>query len=472
MKTQPKCPYCTYSTQRNKDIHKHVHRKHREQNNVEKKVKLRCPIYNCDSCSYTTVTSKDFEKHVQACKTLMTCIHCAFATTLDVKMQKHVKNHKINKCMYCTFAAVENKTLQQHIFRKHKKQNDLENKVSIDIKTFPCAYCEFTTTVNQALQRHIYRKHREQNELENKVDIQIKTYSCDSCDYKTVTKTSFTAHIASCKNLKTTFDCLHCSYTTNTLYKLNSHLKSHETSNLTCPYCQYVSKMSTSLQKHIFSKHRSQNEIEKKIEINLKTFQCENCIYITVEPKYYQKHVKSCKVGPEINCSQCSYKTNVEYEYKLHYKKHIEENLKCPYCAYTTKHTPNLQMHVLMKHPQHADTMDASSLEQNTKLINEEKEHTSNTGPSNHSKCPYCKFVTKGNHLSLQNHVVFKHKEENDVEKKVTVSPCILNNYVTTMEKRKEKRKEKKGYSCRLCDFNTKVLTDLRGHHSKNHKKN
>ncbi|CAH0549818.1 unnamed protein product [Brassicogethes aeneus] len=390
------CPYCSYSTKRKLDLQKHVYRMHREQNEVEKKIEIKCLMYSCDKCNYTTVSKNCLEIHsFKACKSLdapiLTCKHCRFKTTIKFEMQKHLRMHTSNfKCSYCEYAAKTNQKIKRHIYAKHRQQNDEENKVQLIPKK--CVYCDFTTVDTQTFQMHIYSKHRTQNELEKKVPITIKTYSCDNCDYTTVRKSSFHSHTISCKKIKleNTLKCHLCPYKSNTNEKLKKHLSRHTPSIKclychfssvenrrmkshiyrkhkqqndvenkvqllleTCVYCDFTAIDTRALQMHVHNKHRKQNELERKVPITIKTFFCDNCDYSTVSITCFHSHTKSCKnikLENTFKCHQCPYKSNTNKELKWHLKTHQSRKFVCPYCQLVYITSRSFQLHVIMKH--------------------------------------------------------------------------------------------------------------------------
>ncbi|CAH0549807.1 unnamed protein product [Brassicogethes aeneus] len=366
-----KCPYCRLKLRRNLTLQSHVFCKHRERNAIEKKVEITCKIFTCDVCKFATVKPYTFNKHIQNC--------------FDPNVKEII-------CPYCEIKFKSKYSLQGHVFTKHKEQNSLEKKIEITFKIYNCTNCEFTT-----MYLHIFRK-----------------------------------HIISCLGTPVIVEGLKCSlclYTTNIEQDFILHHKLHK--DRKCPYCNIQLKTNLSLQGHVISQHKEQNDVEKKIPMNLKTHNCPNCSFVTMFKKVQERHLKSCstipKIIPDIKCLQCPFKTKIKQEYILHHKKHIDENLTCPYCELKTEKARELQQHVFSMHKQ-----------QNTVENKVEVAVTS-------LNCKKCSFNT----FTMININGFSREYPIEPEKEVPQS---------------KENEIQKIYQCKLCEFGTTDIQKYLSH--------
>ncbi|CAH0558091.1 unnamed protein product [Brassicogethes aeneus] len=62
------CPYCGHSTSNNHNLQSHVYNHHKQQNNVENKVKITGNVFKCKFCAYSTMGKTGFKSHKEVCK--------------------------------------------------------------------------------------------------------------------------------------------------------------------------------------------------------------------------------------------------------------------------------------------------------------------------------------------------------------------------------------------------------------------
>ena len=98
-------------------------------------------------------------------------------------------------------------------------------------------------------------------------------YSCDKCDYYTNHQTSWNRHV-----------------------KTTMHIEGHRGTRsdkkepTQCPHCDYKSKNSQLMRKHILNKHKSSQEREKEY-----THYCKACDFGEFNNAMYQNHLKTNK---------------------------------------------------------------------------------------------------------------------------------------------------------------------------------
>ncbi|CAH0549304.1 unnamed protein product [Brassicogethes aeneus] len=199
-----------------------------------------------------------------------------------------------------------------------------------------------------------------------------KLFQCDVCPKKYQTKMGLFNHkkYFHGKDELEEFKCDKCDYVTVRKSTIKIHLKIHDKqSYFKCDYCQYKAAKLLTLHAHILSKHKLENEGEKKIKITSKIHECPKCSYSTLHKAHYDNHIKICL------------------------KLKNAESYKCFFCQYKSNHKTNLDNHTLTKH---SDMLNES----NRNIITSKIHH-----------CQLCEYRTaKVDHL--KSHLKNKHKKK------------------------------------------------------------
>ncbi|CAH0549811.1 unnamed protein product [Brassicogethes aeneus] len=430
------CPYCNLKVNSDLALESHVFSKHKELNDVKEEVEL--TEFKCNKCSYKTS-----------------------------KLEEYIVHYGTHKnCPYCGKQFISTKGLQGHVLGKHKIQNDVENKFALIYKTYEnysiglepeenlvnekqnnsqklinmnisdCPYCSFKAHSNFSLQGHVYSKHRELNGVEMKVKLTYKILTCKNCTFASIRPTSYTIHRKTC-------------------------LSPRET----CPYCEKKFRSPKNLQGHVLSKHKNQNNVEKKLAISYKTYKEH---FINLETTHEELRSMDSEKQKTYNCKMCDFFTTEFQKYLSHtiFCKYPRKPLivECPYCYLQINSDPELQAHALAKHKEQ------NEIEKKINIKTKAFSTTSKFIPNikcllcpfetknrkeyilHHKKhveknlrCPYC-FLKTNKGRELQRHVFSNHRQQNEIEKKVETSVTSLN--------------------CKKCGFNT-VRNDAYATHLK-----
>ncbi|CAH0564546.1 unnamed protein product [Brassicogethes aeneus] len=358
--------------------------------------------FKCGKCEYQALTKRDFKYHL------------------------NIHDEKNLKCHFCPYIATQILNLNAHILSTHKSCLNANKKThtkktpnkTIELK---CLFCQYKSGIKKNLDNHILTIHSSLLNKTNKNIITSKIHHCEQCDYKT-TQIKFQEEVKEeklykcdvCpKNYKTggglkehkrhihnkgeqvQYKCCKCGYKTARRGHLNYHLKIHDKDKyLKCRFCQYMAAGSQTLNAHLISKHRLENEGENKIKITSKIHECPKCSYSTVRKNDYNNHIKACLKLKNVKwhkCDLCHFRTITISNLNTHIKTHNKiKELKCLFCSYQCNLKQNLDNHILIKH---------------FDLLNESNQ---NLITSKVHCCQHCNYKTT-NTSDLKKHLSRKH---------------------------------------------------------------
>ncbi|CAH0560352.1 unnamed protein product [Brassicogethes aeneus] len=221
-----------------------------------------------------------------------------------------------------------------------------------------------------------------------------KFYKCEICPKKYQTQMRLFNHKQYFHNKlkQEIFKCNKCDYASIKKGNFKIHSKIHDKKNyLKCQFCEYVAARLYSLNAHMLSNHKFENNIK----ISSKIYQCTKCSYSTVIKTNYETHIKVCLKLENVkwyDCKICPYKTIHKSHLITHTKTHSKiKELECLFCQFQSNRKQNLDNHILVKH---------------SDLLNESNK-TMITSKIHH--CPQCNFkTTMKSHLKyhLRNHSI------------------------------------------------------------------
>ncbi|CAH0549681.1 unnamed protein product [Brassicogethes aeneus] len=344
----------------------------------------------------------------------------------------------IRHCSYCPFTSKCQDTLNTHI-KIHK------------IKS--CPYCKYTNNSNVRLQWHVYSKHKRQNDSENKVIITAKILNCKFCLYSTLAKSNLNKHEKCCEKNPQSDEI------GNKMKYIKRNIKRHSKFKWFCPYCKH-----SNIQWHTHSNQGSSNDAGSKFSGSLKVFKCNFCFSTTLSKSWLERHEKAqqSKMENDVKDSQdCPIVTSKKFPIKsktkgenprqTRMKKHTYRCEKCGYgvsklktyiahikrqCKEPQKIKTNvaLQAHVFSKHRGLNDIekkveftykiLNCSNCTYATMVTATYKKHVQTClGPKIQPdiQCPYCKYQTK-DRQAFQRHVFRLHNDQNEIEKKVNIT--------------------------------------------------
>ena len=272
------------------------------------------------------------------------------------------------------------------------------NRERKEKKTLTCDSCEnFSTKIVKKMERHLFEVH--ENTMCHVCGLNFTSFEklhshslshnesiiCNKCGAEFKEQRSYLSHMSRkhpSENSK--FACQHCGKTYSNSSSLNVHIKYVHEKNfvpLLCPYedCNTTFTHNCDLRRHISLVHEQSMEkcqwcgkIVKHIQKHLKINQCnipeEERVKIRRRPlekkecDICQKLVSKGNLGKhmqtmhghgnpaEFYCDQCSYKTNIKYNLKLHVIRVHEgryHKKKCPHCL---KDFIDLEYHIKTFH--------------------------------------------------------------------------------------------------------------------------
>lgn len=215
--------------------------------------------YKCMSttCSFFTIDRELFLKHlslhekftVSDKQNFLACSYCKFVAKKPASLADHVDNehcHDQFQCNYCFYRActVFSVTTHQSLFHQFQpsiilecdliKPRDtrahLEKVAQLRAEYVPpmiCVFCRGIFFVMQAFKEHLFRHS----------DEPIQHAQCVKCGKK-ATNLQVRGHLEGCHGIGT-FQCVYCSFGTESFDKLNNHIVNKHASKIPV-YCERV----------------------------------------------------------------------------------------------------------------------------------------------------------------------------------------------------------------------------------------
>nr|CAI5867006.1 unnamed protein product [Callosobruchus analis] len=456
-----RCIHCNKAFTTKKRLDDHIIKKHPDFiSSVSSKV------HECTECTYKTTDNSNLEQHMAKHPDIAgnhipnRCIHCNKAFTTKKRLDDHIiKKHpdfissvssKVHECTECTYKTTDNSNLKQHML-KHPDiaGNHITNR---------CIHCNKTFTTKKRLDDHIMKKHPDFI-----ASVTSKVHQCTECTYKTTNNSHLRRHMmAKHPNIAgnhITNRCIHCNKAFTTKKRLDDHIiKKHPdfiasvTSKVhQCTECTYKTTDNCHLKQHM-AKHPNisgNHIITVCIHCN-KTF--------TTKQKLDEHIVKThpdfiASVSSKVHeCTQCTYKTISNIDFKQHTSKHPDiagkASSTCIYCNKTFASTRSLNDHIVKTYPDFIASVKSKIHEctQCTYKTTISKrirghlmaKHPEIAGNRRFRRCIYCNktFTRK---LALEDHVVKRHPD-----------------FIASVSK--------KIYQCSKCTFKTVSTKDLKRH--------
>ncbi|CAH0558157.1 unnamed protein product [Brassicogethes aeneus] len=238
------------------------------------------------------------------------CVHCKFSTSSFNKFHAHNLSceNLTFKCSFCELICFSQNNFDIHVYRRHKRQNDVEKRYFFKNELFSCEKCD-----------HVGVKSDTRHECDpKKVQIkQQKKHHCGYCNFSCKKAFNLSRHCETLHKVK--------NYSAEMVELINQSKSNHQ-----CPYCEsFRSETTLNLQNHVLNEHWEQNDVEKKIKFNF--LKCQNCLFRTLQKKLLVEHILRCHketskllqspVAPkpdtklkepkrrQYRCTQCPYKT-------------------------------------------------------------------------------------------------------------------------------------------------------------------
>eukprot|EP00092_Neocalanus_flemingeri_P009882 GFUD01010651.1.p1 GENE.GFUD01010651.1~~GFUD01010651.1.p1 ORF type:complete len:755 (-),score=140.96 GFUD01010651.1:213-2477(-) len=209
------------------------------------------------------------------------------------------------------------------------------------VKVFNCGLCEYSTNDKSNFKRHKQFKHK----LPVLEPFALKDYCCTECDYNSSNKSNFNRHMASKHKdvevkLETKESDILNIETSDTAFSEIEDKMLCTSLFIPCQFCEFKTKWSSNMIKHIKSKH---GEVNVGFSVVKK---CKYCPFVGSCRKELRLHkkIEHKEILKVFNCNICTYTSNWEDSMKLHNKFHgvMKEypGVECDHCDFIYKYNP------------------------------------------------------------------------------------------------------------------------------------
>ena len=210
------CGYCSYSTNRQSDLKRHVF-SHTGEN-----------LYHCSKCEYKTARKSDLRRHqlLHIGEKPFKCGVCHYTTSRKTVLLKHMQKHTAN-LPRCRVILVQVSKEGQRVINnnaladlpvssseKRPSSASPAKKKKADLKMYSCDKCDFVAAC-----RKNFHEHKLSHGTEQK-------WKCPMCGYLTIRKSDMTRHFNI--HIDNVFKCNLCEYKTVRNSDFIRHNKVHE----------------------------------------------------------------------------------------------------------------------------------------------------------------------------------------------------------------------------------------------------
>ncbi|XP_044517069.1 transcriptional repressor CTCFL [Gracilinanus agilis] len=293
---------------------------------------------------------------------------------------------------------------------------------------------------------------------------------------------------AKTKDVKQTFHCEICIFTSSKISCFNRHMKTHSDEKPhMCHLCLKAFRTVTLLRNHVNThtgtrpykcsdcdmafvtsgelvRHRRYKHTHEK------PFKCTMCKYASVEASKLKRHIRSHTGERPFHCCLCNYASKDTYKLKRHMRTHSgEKPYECYVCHARFTQSGTMKIHILQKHsenvPKHQCPHCATVIARKSDL----RVHLRNlhSYKAAEMKCRYCTDVFHERYALIQ------HQKTHRNEKRFKCDDC---SYACKQERHMRVHKRthtgEKPFTCLSCNkcFRQKQLLNV--HFKKYHDKN
>ena len=217
--------------------------------------------------------------------------------------------------------------------KQEKEDGKKVRKKRSDKKEYICKYCNIDFTDKPSAQTFLY----------NHINGHLRmAYYCKKCSYEVKSKVVMNDH----------FDEKHVHANVN-MVKLRKMRT--ESIGLKCTVCKESFNIRSEIELHMESKHEELINVKKS---NKGVREHQNNQSIRSLQLNQAKAAKIDQKKKLINCPQCSFKTGIIWNLKVHLCTHIGSNFTCTLCNCESKKKFNLMEHIKDSHSEHNDPED------------------------------------------------------------------------------------------------------------------
>ena len=241
---------------------------------------------HCELCSKTFRQYVNYLKHMR-------------------KMHSKLIEETWISCRRCKKLYPDLSSLEKHEMRAHGRDQSVPDssaaKHRISSSLYMCHLCNISYAHSNQYFGHMRSKHSD--------SVRRTWISCSRCPHMFPTHESVKAHVTKVHSSqnnnivvhqdkvggKKNFDCKLCSATCNTLVGFFKHMRTHHQENVKqfwihCQYCKLSYPSKTSLEKHVFRRHSSQNQPAQAILPTASTKKSSNLTTCHLCNLHYSKH--------------------------------------------------------------------------------------------------------------------------------------------------------------------------------------
>ena len=383
------------------------------------------------------------------------------------------------KCPMCTHMATEKGNLKQHIRSKHERIKEM------------CSICDKHFSSPQILRRHKQAVH------------EGICFNCDvlDCDYVSSDKATIRKHKET-KHEGKVYKCSQCDHILNSENSLKLHQKSkHEGVRYPCDQCDYKAANKSCLTRHVANIHERKRwscdscdyqsgdsrHLRIHRETKHKTRVCEQCDFKETNSIVFKSHLlsehnekpKTENIEGEeyLCCSEptCTYKSTRRKNMLLHWDSHVngERLYFCDNCHYKAKNITKLNNHI--KTGEHLKSLPPGTTEcakgqctyRSTKPKNMTKHEISHVDPGDiRFICDFCDYESK-KISQLKGHSRRDHKNI-----RYNCNQCsFVANSKGSVRRHVTTEHEGKTIACELCPYVGKRPDSLKNHIQIEHEK-
>ncbi|KAF0874553.1 CTCFL protein, partial [Crocuta crocuta] len=281
------------------------------------------------------------------------------------------------------------------------------------------------------------------------------------------------------RQVKQTFRCDICMFTSSRISSFNRHMKTHSTEKPhVCHLCLKAFRTVTLLRNHINThtgtrpykcgdcvmafvtsgelvRHRRYKHTHEK------PFKCSMCKYASVEASKLKRHIRSHTGERPFRCSLCSYASKDTYKLKRHMRTHSgEKPYECHVCHTRFTQSGTLKIHMLQKHSKnvpkyqcpHCATVIARKSDLRVHL------HNQHSYRAAEMKCRYCTAVFHERYALVQHQK--GHKNEKRFKCEYCPYACKQGRHMTVHIRTHTGEKPFTCTSCSKC-FRQKELLNM-----------
>ena len=304
--------------------------------------------FSCKRCSYKCKKNYSLTTHIlykHSVGKIFRCIECHFEIDDRDIFVNHMRIHwgRI-PCKLCNKSLKCKESVNHHMKTMHSDQP--KEKVN-------CVIC------GKILNKSCLKAHLQLHERQN----QGHVYQCSECNFTTYNERNLDNHFR-CKHMERLFKCKMCTKTFSKRLALLHHVKGSHSEPVTCKICNKTLKSDIYLKQHMLlhkddsekykcsqcdymSISKNRVEIHFKKHLSIYEFCCKQCDFKSKHSSSLRKHIiaKHTNDKPYI-CEVCNAQFSFFTNLKRHLQTHEEKKFNCPLCKFEAPSKLKIRSHL------------------------------------------------------------------------------------------------------------------------------